>query len=72
MLRLLQHPNGPKLTAEQKAKRFRSYVELANWAEENLPHGLYFVRSSAATTLAGLREVRHFEGKFHVEGRGYI
>lgn len=74
-LRLMQHPAGPTLTPEQKAKRFRSYVDLANWADDvNLLAGRYFARAHNAASLATIREVT-FGGAgytFHVEGRGNV
>lgn len=66
---LMPHPKGPKLGVK---KRFRSYVDLANWAEDNLPYGLYFARNHNASNLAAIREITHEHGRFHVEGRGCI
>lgn len=70
-LRLTQHPQGPLLPKEAKTRRFKSYVDLANWADEHLPYGVYFVRNHTATTLAGIRKITH-DGLFHVEGRGNV
>jgi hypothetical protein len=75
-LRLKQHPRGPMLTDEAKDKGFRSYCDLADWAEENLSPGLYFVRADNANIFTGLREVHHHAGRwkssFWVEGRGCV
>lgn len=75
-LRLRKHPRGPDLSDEAKEKGFRSYCDLADWAEENVPPGLYFVRADNAVWLAAIREVHHHAGRwpnaFWVEGRGCV
>ena len=69
MIILMQHPKGPKIAGK---KTFKSYVALADYADQYLPYGLYFARHSNAVTLAGIREIRHEEGLFHVEGYGNV
>jgi len=77
MLQIMRHQQGPLLSEEQKALRFRSYKEMAEWARSNLHPGVYWIRVCGSTSPNALREV-HFrcggwwgEG-FYVSGRGTI
>jgi hypothetical protein len=81
MLKLSKHPRGPDLPESAKNKHFTSYVGMANWAEVNLPSGLYWSKNPAGKNLAtAVREVRcklDYKGNpqstgFWVEGRGHI
>lgn len=68
-----KHPRGPELSDEAKAKRFRSYVSAADYADEYLPHGMYYLRNTSGTNLwTGIREVEHLPSRFHVDGRGNV
>ena len=70
MIKLMQHPEGPSI--QDKQQWFKTYVDLANYAEKELPHGLYFARNGNANSFAAIREVTHEPGKFYVEGRGHV
>lgn len=73
MLKLLKHPDGPELPQEAKEKHFRSYVDMATWAEAHLPYGKYYCRSEAGTSfLTAFREIRYTAACFWVEGRGNV
>ena len=71
-LKLMQHPKGPALPNEAKRRYWRSYVDLANWADDNLSFGLYYVRNANAANLAAIREITFEEGLFHVERYGNV
>ena len=74
MIKLMRHPKGPSI--EGKKLRFRSYVDLADYADEHLEEGLYFVRNHNAVNLIAIREIHHhvdpWSSSFHVEGRGNV
>jgi hypothetical protein len=82
MLKLSKHPEGPELPEEAKKKHFRSYADMADWAEEHLPPGKYWCRNPQGANLwTALREVRcklsDSDGEpkasgFWVDGRGNI
>lgn len=81
MMYLKKHPDGPELPAWAEKRWFRSYVAMAEWAEENLPPGLYWSKNPSGTNLyTKIREVRckidsHGNVRstgFWVEGRGNI
>lgn len=73
-LRLSKHSAGPEVPLPFQGKRFRSYVDMANFADKvGLPDGTYWIRNSAGTTfVTGMRELKRKGTFFHVEGRGYI
>lgn len=70
MIKLLKHPDGPAI--DGKRFWFRTYVELANYAEKQLLDGLYFVRNANAAKLDAIREAKKNDTSFYVEGRGAI
>ena len=78
MLRLTTHPvalrNGqPALTKEQGGLRFRSYAQMANWADQNLQPGLYNIIVNDRTVKdLHFRCGGGWEMGFYVEGRGNI
>jgi len=77
LLKITKHPDGPELPEEVKAKTFRSYVDMANWADEHhLSPGIYWIRNPSGANLAtAIRELRYQTkgyGRFWVEGRGNI
>ena len=81
MVRLRKHPQGPELPQAALEKRFRSYVDMAIYAEASLPSGLYYSRNQQGGTLAtALRLVRCKLSErnepclagFWVEGRGNV
>jgi hypothetical protein len=73
-LYLIKHPNGPDLPDAFKDKRFRSFVDMANYADEHeLPEGKYYSRNpQGSNLLTAIREVTRKGSGFHVEGRGNI
>ena len=55
-----------------KGKKFRSYVDMSNFADEHhLPEGEYFIRTTG-TSFMGLRELKRTKTRFWVEGRGNV
>ena len=70
-LKLRQHPTGRIIPDEHK-RNFRSYVDLADYAEAHLPHGMYLAIPTNATNLSVIRLICHEPGRFWVEGRGNI
>jgi hypothetical protein len=75
-LYITKHPVGPELPEAFKNKTFRSYVNMADFADDNkLPHGIYWIRNTSGTNLAtAIRELRYHcgYGGFWVEGYGNI
>ena len=73
-LRLSKHPDGPDLPPGTLEKRFRSYVAMADWADEvHLAFGLYYARPThVPPSPVNIRLVTHKKTAFHVEGRGNI
>jgi hypothetical protein len=77
MLRIKKHPNGPELPEALKDKTFRSYVDMANFAEDHdLLPGVYWVRNDKGNNLlTAIRELNYKNKpfhQFHVEGRGNV
>lgn len=66
--------NGQPLPADFEGKKFRSYVDMANFADEhNLPDGTYFIHNDRGSNLfTSLRELTRKGRSFHVEGRGNV
>jgi hypothetical protein len=68
-----KHPDGPELPEAAQSKHFRSFVDMATWAETHLPYGKYWARNPNGGNLATrIREVRHERARFWVEGRGNV
>lgn len=57
-----------------KEKRFRSYVDMANFADQHsLPDGDYFIYNTAGGNLwTAMRELKRRGSRFWVAGRGNI
>jgi len=51
MIHLMNHPNGPVLPASALKLRFTSTVDLAIWAEKNIPHGVYLVKRTCTKVM---------------------
>lgn len=67
-------PGGAKLPAEFQAKTFRSYVAMADYADDHhLPEGKYFIfNDKGGNALTRYRELTRKGTGFHVEGRGNV
>lgn len=73
MLYFRKHAEGPDIPEDTKEKTFRSYVDMANWADEHLPFGKYYIRNNMGATLySALRSVEFTKTHFWVEGRGNV
>lgn len=66
--------DGQQLPDGFKEKRFRSYADMAAFAEEHhLPHGEYWIRNDKGANLAtSIRELKYSKTRFWVEGRGNV
>jgi hypothetical protein len=66
--------DGSPLPEAFKSKGFRSYVDMANFADEHeLPEGQYFIHNTRAANLYTMFRTLTRKGHgFHVEGRGNI
>lgn len=73
-LQFVAKRNGNPLPPEFEGRKFRSYVDMATFADEHkLPDGTYFIRNDkGANLLTGLRELTRKGSGFHVEGRGNV
>jgi len=76
MLYFKKHPEGPELPEDTKGRKFRSYVDAANWADNHtfLP-GKYWLRNDRGANIwTSVREVTYNVGfkHFYVEGRGNV
>lgn len=74
MLQFQEKKNGTPLPEVFKTKKFRSYVDMANFADEHhLPSGKYFIfNNTGANLFTRYRELTFDGSRFHVEGRGNI
>jgi hypothetical protein len=75
MLRLRKYGNaGPDVPQAWQGKTFRSYVDMADYADKvGLPDGDYFIRNSNGTTFAtAVCKLTRKGGSFYVEGRGNV
>lgn len=74
MLKLKAQKDGAPLPEAFQNKGFRSFVDMANYADKhNLPDGNYWCYNDKGTNLlTSLREVKRKGSGFWVEGRGNI
>ena len=77
MLKFIEKKNGTPLPEVFKTKGFRSFADMAAFADTyNLPDGEYYIKNDkndkGGNLLTHLREVKRRGSQFWVEGRGYI
>lgn len=74
MLKFREQKDGAPLPEIFTVKGFRSYADMADYADEHgLPDGSYWIFNDKGTNLLTfIRELRREGSRFWVEGRGYV